>query len=415
MTFEYWFSIRYRKVALWIVIVLFLTGAGLLLYYRDYLQSSLEQSLAEQRAPKTDKPVRFVEIHGTVLVKKVGKLNWVSAENVDGLQAGDLIQTQRDSTAKVAFFDGSVSALAPDSLTYIVESHETQNQVRSVAVEVSSGQIDLSTGKKNNPQDKASLMTPEAEAKLQEFSEAQATYDRDKRESGFYVFSGGAEVATREAEPKRFDLGEQQGLTLQGKAEQVKSFTIPNSPRLIAPENASVFISTGRSRLELKWEPVEGIQTYQVKVSQAGNLAQPVLQERVKNSSYVLPKLTDGIYYWEVQSVGADGVTSKSNQVFKFAVDSQSSRPRRNVEIRVQIDKVIKIGDIYEVIGRTDPGISLEINGEFVQVEGNGNFKHFTSPAASRGDQLHIRAKDLSGLTRSFTHPVRSSAPGGSR
>lgn len=404
--FEYWFAISYRKVFFWAGAVVFFIASGTALYYRDVFQASIEKSLADQRLPTDKKPARFLEVQGTVQVKKVGRPDWIPAQRVDELQPGDLIQTHRNSSAKVAFFDGSMSVLGPDSLTSIVESHETQKQIRSVAVEVSSGAIDLATGRKHTPQDRASLMTPDAEARLREYSEAEARYDREQRMSDFYIFSGGAEVSTREERSSQYSLEEREGLTLEkGEKSDIRTYSLPDAPQLVSPADAAVIPAARRAQIRLEWRPVEGVDTYEVKVYAAASFSQPLLSERVRGNGLLLPPLKEGIYSWQVQSVSAENGVSRSNRLFKFAV-VQHPPGRRNVDIRIHVDEVIQIGNMYEVIGRTDPGVHLEINGEPVQVEGNGSFKHFTHPLPAAARELEIRAQDLSGVTRVLKYPL---------
>lgn len=403
--FDYWFSITYRRIFFWFILLVFLGASAAALYYGDVFRASIEKSLADQRAPASKRPARFVEIRGTVEVKKVGRPEWLPAEKVEELHPGDLIQTHQDSSARIVFFDGSSSMLGPDSLTTIVESHETQKRVRRVAVEVSSGGIDLATGQKSTPEDRAKVMTPDVEASLKEYSEAQARYNREQKESSFYIFSGGAELATREENPARFNLAGREGLTYTGGDNpRAEPYALPAPPKLVSPENAAVIPSSHRDRVDVQWEPVEGIDTYQVTVYPAG-ISTPVVSRQVKGNRLRLPALREGIYAWQVQSLSPEGGTSRSNYFYKFAIVSQPS-PRRKVDIQIRVDRVVRMGDIYQVVGKTDPGVYLEINGELVQVEGNGSFKHFTRSLPPDTTELEIRAKDLSGVARTLRHPL---------
>lgn len=407
--FEYWYSISYRRVIFWTLLLLFLLGAGLLLYNREFLQEKLEKRIAAQHEPTSKKPARFIEIHGTVNVKKVGRQDWIPAEKVEELHPGDLIQTLKDSSAKIVFFDGSTSTFGPDSLNTIVESHETQDQRRSINVEVTSGKTELATGKKKSKSDKTALSTPELEARLEEDTEAEASYSREQKQSNFYVYAGGASVSTREEKPSTHPLQARQGLTFRGK-EKESTFNLPPGPQLISPPNTEV-LTISRRAIELQWKAVDGIETYQVTVSEAGKPSSPVVFERVRGTRHRLPPLSEGIYFWEIQSANSEGHLSKSNQVFKFALQTQPMPGRRGA-IRLDIVRVLKIGEVFEVVGQTDPGVSLEINGEFVQVEGDGSFKHFTKPLPPGVTEITILAKDLSGISRSLKYDISKTLKG---
>jgi hypothetical protein len=106
-------------------------------------------------------------------------------------------------------------------------------------------------------------------------------------------------------------------------------------------------------------------------------------------------------------SVGA--VTRVSASILLFLVvllssaePGENGRPQRaqnGSKAAIQLQKIVAYGRTLELIGRTDPGSTLRINDEPVEVSGNGSFKHFTRafPASTRTAHLVLKSTDLSG------------------
>ena len=75
--------------------------------------------------------------------------------------------------------------------------------------------------------------------------------------------------------------------------------------------------------------------------------------------------------------------------------------------MRLKLEKIVPIGDILEVIGRTDPDNLVTINGRMVLLEKDGSFKHFTDPIRGTTARLNIVVKDYSGAEKRITQTVR--------
>ncbi len=68
----------------------------------------------------------------------------------------------------------------------------------------------------------------------------------------------------------------------------------------------------------------------------------------------------------------------------------------------LELQQIIPFGRSLELIGKVEPGSSLKINSENVEVGGDGSFKHFTRPfpESARSVQLTLRVKNLAGRVR---------------
>ena len=77
-------------------------------------------------------------------------------------------------------------------------------------------------------------------------------------------------------------------------------------------------------------------------------------------------------------------------------------KARSKEPILLELQRIIPFGRSLELIGRVEPGSSLAINDETVEVTADGSFKHFTKqfPASTQKASLIMRATDLAGRTR---------------
>ena len=126
----------------------------------------------------------------------------------------------------------------------------------------------------------------------------------------------------------------------------------------------------------------------------------------LREPRYTTSGLGEGTYYWRVTAISADDRTSPDSDPNKFTLINKSFREK---ETDVFLDvKIIRISNIFEIIGRTDPSASVIINEEPVtSMSADGSFKHFTSPLPHKGKNLiTITAQDRSGNAKTLTKEV---------
>lgn len=74
-------------------------------------------------------------------------------------------------------------------------------------------------------------------------------------------------------------------------------------------------------------------------------------------------------------------------------------------QLFLQLERIVAFGRCLELVGRVEAGASLTVNGEIVDVAGDGTFKHFTDPFPGSADKVRLVLKgtDLAGRTRVLT------------
>lgn len=92
--------------------------------------------------------------------------------------------------------------------------------------------------------------------------------------------------------------------------------------------------------------------------------------------------------------------TNPESSASSFAgVKAGQLRPSLNLR------QIIPFGRSLELIGQVEPGSSLTVNGEAVEVEGDGSFKHFTNPFPKSAEKVHLvmKATNLAGRASVLT------------
>ena len=153
-----WKTVTYRSVALAVCAVVFLLLVGLHFLFPEITDKGFKAagSLLEWVAGAAGTPgkasgmsaqqAHITALDGTVRVKKASNNTWVPADYNVPLEKGDVVQTGPEGMAKIVFNDGTNYTVKQDSLIVIEENSANEKQQTNVAVAVSTGTVDLSTG-----------------------------------------------------------------------------------------------------------------------------------------------------------------------------------------------------------------------------------------------------------------------------
>src|SRR5438105_1567680 len=133
-----WFTVSYRSIYIAVGLVALLAGGvGYYYYTRNVPAPTLPIA-----PPSTLTTARFTTIEGNVKVKTVGTFEWVNADPTMVLRKSDLVRTGPGGAAEIAFFDGTLVHVRPDSLITIEEtSEDPSTKRRRVAWHISSGEV----------------------------------------------------------------------------------------------------------------------------------------------------------------------------------------------------------------------------------------------------------------------------------
>jgi hypothetical protein len=411
-----WTTISYRTIVFYSMLALLLAGFIFYLIAPNYFGQKMRSVLnaisggmvrtAGTSVEPAQREAHFVNLDGTVRVKKAQSSQWIRADYNTSLDSGDFVQTGGDGVARVIFADGTNYLIKPDSLIVVEQSGEDPvTRATRVAVQVSSGTVDLATGRFEVPGSTSKIAFEDAVANLGEESRAVVQNDPKTNVHQLTLDRGDASV-TRGATTVR--LGQNEKVTFSASQPGLIRQKVIAPPTLISPVNMALTISKDprKSRLSFRWSSVPGAVEFRLMISPSGMFSNLVVDKKVKGGdSTDVAGLDEGIYYWEVASIDRQGVESQPSAANRFNVVQQVSS---DTQAYLEITRMIQHGRLVEVVGKTDPGSTVIINNEQVfNIQPDGTFRFFTSPLPSNGlNQITITAQDRKGNTKTIHKTV---------
>ena len=344
----------------------------------------------------------FTNIDGNVRVKKISTNTWVLADYNVALEKGDVIQTSSQGIAKIVFADGTNYTIKPDSLIVVQENSVNSAQQTKVAVEVTTGTVDLATATLSQGS-KSQVIVAGATATLAPETSAEVLNDPRKDDHEILVKKGAGEVV-RNGETVKLATFERVAFTAEAP-QMVKTKEIA-PPTLYQPGNMMpVFVSNESRPVDFSWAPVDGAKRYRIRVSRNAYFSSLVIPAADVDSTQVqLTHLPEGPYYWSVQSLGENGKESAESERNRFTV---IFKREDRTNIALELGEFSQHGHMIEVKGRTEPGARVMVNGQEVAlIAGDGSFRHFT-PALPTGENvITVTAQNAKGGWNTTTRKV---------
>lgn len=396
----YWHNVRYRTVVLFAVVI---TAIVLSLVYLIFPEASgkllrrLSSAIGQPDsavATITARQARFVNLDGKVQVKKVDSVQWTNADYQITLDKGDLIQTGPEGVARIAFADGTTYTVKGDTLVTVEENIVDQDRATQVGVHIASGQVDLNTGTWPVPGSKAQVSFENAVASLRANSRAAVRSDPQTNEQQITVDSGSA-VLNRGNE--HVDIGQYERATFVGGGPVVKSQVLA-PPELVEPLNLQpvIVMDPKHHPIHFAWKSSPTAKSYNFQASTTAMFNHIVVDKKTAATSVDVSGFDPGDYFWRVRAVDEKDQMSDASDSYKFTLVAQG----KEQEMLLEVDDTELQGNVVEVIGRTEPGAALIINGEQVaDIQRDGRFRYFTQPMTRGSHTIVITGQNRRGGT----------------
>ncbi len=121
-----------------------------------------------------------------------------------------------------------------------------------------------------------------------------------------------------------------------------------------------------------------------------------VMERKTSATSVEVTGFDPGDYFWRVRAIDDKGNMSDASDSFKFTLVTQG----REQQMLLEVDGTELQGNVVEVIGRTEPGAALIINGEQVpDIQADGKFRYFTQPMTRGDHEIVITGQNRRGGT----------------
>jgi len=330
---------------------------------------------------------------------------WTRADFNTSLEKGDLVQTGSDGVARIIFADGTNYTLKPDALIAVEESREDPvTRATKVAVQVTSGSVDLATGHFETPGSTSQVSFADAVATLNEESRAMVRNDPDKNVHEMTVDIGQAEVTRGSTSVQ---LGQYEQVSFASEQAGLVRSKVIAPPSLLTPQNMELLQVADPKATELvfSWSEVPEAQAYHLQISPSVMLSNFTVDKKITGkNSITISGLDEGIYYWMVSAIDPKGVESQPSQANRLNLLRQVAGNQAYLEVT----KIIQHGRVVEVQGKTEPGSTVIINNEQVfSISPDGTFRGFSSPLPKSGsNQITITAQDRKGDTNTIRKTV---------
>lgn len=388
-----WFTISYRTiVGVAGVVVLLLGAAGYFYFFAGHATPGTTAASAPPQAAAA----RFTSIEGSVRVKAVGTFEWVSADTGTSLRRGDLVRTNAGAAAEITFADGTTVQMRPDSLLTIEETGEDPaTRQRRVAVGLSTGDVSY-----NRPTASGSTQVSTPTVKVTQGGAGRGGLRvAETGETDVRVFSGaGARLETRTGASVELQASEGVRVDASGKAGQ--KLTLPATPVLQAPPHQTEisYPDPSRGTTLLAWKDVASAGEYRVMVDFSPYFNRPLVDQKIRETQVALRGLEPGRYYWRVAAVAKDGAEGSFSDFSRFSITRPASgRAGSGPPPPLVVESLEVRNNILQIKGRSEPGATVTVNSQRVEVQADGSFNEFVTLDKAGPQAVEIRAVGLNG------------------
>ncbi len=343
----------------------------------------------------------FFSIEGRIQVQRAGKAEWKAAHLRMPVFNGDFVKTSRDGAAEILFVDGSLYRVGPNSLLEI--HHQLAAEQPPGTVRMVVGRINVYTA--DSP---STVTTDVAEAEIRRRSNVSVDVDEEERATKVAAFEGSAKVRNLSGEETVVQDRELVAATRDGRFSEKRK--IPEPPLPIDPHNNAGFELTGDRIIRLSWERPSSSNTVRLQVSRSQRFLEDqrdVDAPGLRNDSARLKAISPGTYFWRVATLD-DDVMSEWSAVRRFRIFSSDRESLLQDETPppLNVTPAQQMGHLFIVRGQTEPGATVTINGEFVEVDGEGRFSKTVELGTLGWNRLVVAAVDPSGNRTERTERV---------
>jgi hypothetical protein len=404
----YWTAVTYKTVFVYLLLVLAVVLATLYLVFPEWYSAAvthIERAVgasANQASALSQNQARFVNLDGRVQVKKANSVQWGDADYRGTLDKGDLIQTGSDGAARITFMDGTTFTVKSNTLVTVEENSVDSDSSTRVGMHITTGAVDLTTGTWQSPRSKAEVSFSNAVASLREDSRAAVHSDPATHDNEITVAAGGAELSRGD---EHVEVGKYERATLPAEGGPIVKTNVLAPPDLTEPVNLQPLIDPDPKHLSIHfaWAAVPDAVSYDLKIGMTSMFSRIAVEKKITTTSVDVTGLDAGDYYWSVTATDSHKRESEPSEAYKFTLVAEG----KGDDMLLEVDGTELHGNVVEIMGRTDPGAALIIDGESVpDIGSDGHFRFFTQPMARGSQVIVITGQNRRGGTKITKVPI---------
>jgi Glucodextranase, domain B len=335
---------------------------------------------------------QFLTVEGDVKFQKGAAGEWKDADARTALVNGDWVKTGDRASAELIFSSGTLYTIGGNALLEIASAVNPTNSRKTNTVKMTVGSVEVAT-----TTDSSTVRTPGTQVVVESQSAIQVGVDEQK--STIMSTRGAASVAPeRGGEAVRVATGEQVSATPAGELSPVKKLTMP--PALLSPGDNQVFQLSPDLKVQMMWQTQGEATAYVLQVSRSRLFSTQEINRRMPKTAATAQVTEEGSFYWRVASVGPDGDLGPFSPFRRFRVTgsgkSAGTQDRTPPVLRMKAPFHVG-GQFYTIAGVTEPGATVFINDEEVDVESGGGFQKLVAFEKVGRNVVVIKAVDPAG------------------
>jgi hypothetical protein len=400
-----WFTITYRSIYIAAFGIVAIGMAAGYFYYIKHTPTAAPSPDSQQAPVST---ARFTSVEGSVQVRARGTVDWVNADRNMMLHKSDLVKTSPGAAAEITFFDGTVVHVHPESLLTIEEtSEDPSTKARRVAVNVPSGIASFQTSRKNVPESATEVSTPTVKSTVGEMSKGEVQV-AESGDTSIRAFQGTVKGVTTGGQT--LDLSTSEAVKIDSKGRAGAKVTLPGAPTLLNPPHQTeiTYADPARATTLLIWQPVLGAASYHLMLDYSAYFNRPLLDRKgITGTQQELRGLDLGKYYWKIAAINKDGEEGAFSDFSRFTVArSAGGGAGDGPPPPLTIESLDVRTNILQVKGKTEPGATITVNNQRVDVDSDGGFNDFITLEKAGRQNVIIRATGLNGGVNEVRRPV---------
>ena len=334
---------------------------------------------------------QFLTVEGDVKYQKGAAGDWKDADTRTALMNGDWVKTGARASAELIFSSGTLYTVGPNALLEIYSTVNPATSRKTNTVKMRVGSVEVAT-----TTDTSTVRTPGTQVVVEQQSTAQVGVAEEQ--TSVVSMRGAASVAPESGGPAiRLASGEKISSTPEGTLSPVKKLTMP--PALLSPGDNQVFQLSPNLQVQMMWQPQEGATGYVLQVSRSRLFSTQEINTRRQKTSATAEVTSEGSFYWRVASVGPDGDVGPFSGFRRFRVSGgtkAAAADRTPPPLRMKAPFHVG-GQFYTIAGVTEPGATVFINDEEVDVASGGAFQKLVAFDKVGRNVVVIKAIDPAG------------------
>ena len=337
---------------------------------------------------------QFLTVEGDVKWQKNGAGDWKNAEPRTPLFNGDWVKTAERASAELIFSNGSIYTVGPNALLEIFAQMSPGSSKKTNAVQMQIGSVEV-----NTTDDQSSVRTPGSQVVVEAESTTQVGVDRGQA-TNVVATRGSASITSKTGgEVVKVAGGEKVSATAGGDLSTIKKVAMP--PGLQSPADNQVFQLTPELQVTFGWGTQPGVTGYVLQVSRSRLFSTLEINSQRQRTMASARVTSEGAFYWRVASIGPDGDIGPFSPFRRFRVSGGAKGPTSTADTTpptLQLNKPYSIGGPFFMIeGTTEPGATVFINDEEVDVDTSGHFKKLVSFNKTGSNAVVVKAVDAAG------------------